>query len=149
MATTTAGEPVPAAKTGVLRKAARLAGIIWIQIGLTILLFAIISTIAGQVVNAITRARDRRKPPETQAYEGAAGASWAPAYFKAMNSVRMRWYPYVYWKTAPLRSPYLNIDAHSNRVTWQPPRPPGGDGRRGAARFLLRRLDHLGRRRAR
>jgi lysophospholipase L1-like esterase len=110
-----------------LRKAVRLAAIIWIQIGLTILLFAMVSIIAGQIVNAVRRARDRRQPPETQAYPEAA---WAPAYFKAMNSVRMRWYPYVYWKTAPMRSPYLNIDAHSNRVTWKPPRPPGAGGHR-------------------
>ncbi len=127
MLRTMAEEPATAPRAGVVRRAAHLAAVLWIQIGLTILLFAILSTIAGQVVNAVARARDRRKPPETQAY---AGAPWAPAYFKAMNSVRMRWYPYVYWKTAPLRSPYLNIDAHSNRVTWQPPRPHGAAGRR-------------------
>ncbi len=104
-----------------LQRLARWAAIVWIQIGITILLFALLSAMSGAVVNAIRRARQRHEPAETAAYSGAA--SWASAYFQAMHNVRMRWYPYVYWKTAPMRSAYLNIDAHSNRVNWnQPPR---------------------------
>ncbi len=104
-----------------LQRLARWAAIVWIQIGITILLFALLSAMSGAVVNAIRRARQRHEPAETAAYSGAA--SWASAYFQAMHNVRMRWYPYVYWKTAPMRSAYLNIDEHSNRVNWnQPPR---------------------------
>ncbi|MGO9056123.1 MAG: SGNH/GDSL hydrolase family protein [Candidatus Binataceae bacterium] len=81
---------------------------------------------SGAVVNAVGRWRQRHEPAETAAYAGTA-ASWASAYFRAMHNVRMRWYPYVYWKTAPMRSPYLNIDQHCNRVTWN--QPPRGKGR--------------------
>jgi len=103
-----------------LQRLARWAAIVWIQIGITILLFALLSAMSGAVVNAIRRVRQRHEPPETAAYSGAA--SWASAVFQAMHNVRMRWYPYVYWKTAPMRSAYLNIDEYSNRVTWnQPP----------------------------
>ena len=104
-----------------LQRLARWAAIVWIQIGITILLFALLSAMSGAVVNAIRRARQRHEPAETAAYSGAT--SWASAYFQAMHNVRMRWYPYVYWKTAPMRSAYLNIDEHSNRINWnQPPR---------------------------
>jgi lysophospholipase L1-like esterase len=121
-----ADEPGISRSIGLLGRMAHLAAMLWIQIGITIALFAVISTAAGQAVNAVRRSRESREPAPTQAY---AGASWAPAYFKAMNSVRMRWYPYVYWKTAPMRSPYLNIDQQSNRVTWNKPHPRGGNGR--------------------
>lgn len=110
-----------------LERLAHWAAIVWIQIGITILLFALLSAMSGALVNVIRRARQRREPAETAAYAGAATASWAPVYFQAMHNVRMRWYPYVYWKTAPMRSPYLNIDRHSNRVTWN--QPPRGNGR--------------------
>ncbi len=75
---------------------------------------------AGVIVKVVRRERQRRMPHETQAYP--VNESWVPAYFRAMNSVRMRWYPFVYWKTAPMRSAYLNIDRHSNRINWNPPR---------------------------
>jgi len=81
---------------------------------------------SGALVSAIGRWRQRHEPAETAAYTGPA-TSWASAYFQAMHNVRMRWYPYVYWKTAPMRSAYLNIDQHCNRVTWN--QPPRGHGR--------------------
>ncbi len=109
-----------------LQRLARWAAIVWIQIGITIALFALLSSMSGAVVNAVGRWRQRHEPAETAAYAGTA-ASWASAYFRAMHNVRMRWYPYVYWKTAPMRSPYLNIDQHCNRVTWN--QPPRGKGR--------------------
>jgi lysophospholipase L1-like esterase len=109
---------------GWLQRLAYWAAFIWVQLGVTILLFVLLSALSGAVVNTIRRARQRHEPAETAAYTGTA--SWAPAYFRAMHDVHMRWYPYVYWKTAPMRSPYLNIDRHSNRITWnQPPRDNG------------------------
>lgn len=102
---------------------AHWAAMLWIQVGITIVLFALLSTMAGAIVKVVRHSRQRHIPNETQAYP--VSASWVPAYFQAMNSVHMRWYPYVYWKTAPMRSPYLNIDPHSNRVNWNPPRRPG------------------------
>ena len=109
-----------------LQRLARWAAIVWIQIGITILLFGLLSATSGALVGAIGRWRQRHEPAETAAYAGPA-TSWAAAYFQAMHNVRMRWYPFVYWKTAPMRSAYLNIDQHCNRVTWNP--PPHGHGR--------------------
>jgi lysophospholipase L1-like esterase len=113
------------AKHGLVWKLARWAAILWIQVGITILAFVVLSTAAGMIVKTVWRLRARHIPHETQAYP-AQSASWVPAYFKAMNDVKMRWYPYVYWKTAPMRSPYLNIDQHSNRVNWNALRGPVG-----------------------
>lgn len=109
-----------AARPGLARRMARWAAVLWIQVGLIILFLALLSAVAGAIVKTVWHARQRHMPHEAQAY--TSGASWVPAYFQAMNDVRMRWYPYVYWKTAPMRSPYINIDQHSNRVTWNPPR---------------------------
>jgi hypothetical protein len=114
-----------AARPGLVWKLAHWAALLWIQVGITILLFALLSMAAGTIVKMVRHARESRMPHETQAYP-VSSAPWVPAYFKAMNSVRLRWYPYVYWKTAPMRSPYLNIDEHSNRVNWNAPRGPIG-----------------------
>jgi lysophospholipase L1-like esterase len=108
-------------KPGLPLRIAHWAAILWIQVGITIAAFAVLSFAAGTIVKTVRHMRQRRMPVETRAYPESA--SWVPAYFQAMNSVRMRWYPYVYWKTAPMRSPYLNIDPHSNRVNWNAPRP--------------------------
>ena len=114
-----------AARRGLVWKLAHWAALLWIQVGITILLFALLSMAAGTIVKMVRRARERRMPHETQAYP-VQSESWVPAYFKAMNSVKLRWYPYVYWKTAPMRSPYLNIDQQSNRVNWNAPRDAVG-----------------------
>jgi hypothetical protein len=105
---------------------AHWAAILWIQVGIAIAAFAILSMAAGAIVKTVRRARQRGTPIETQAYPDSA--SWVPEFFRAMNSVKMRWYPFVYWKTAPMRSAWLNIDPHSNRVNWNPPRR-GNDGK--------------------
>jgi lysophospholipase L1-like esterase len=115
------------ARPNLVWRMAHWAAMLWIQVGITIVVFALLSMAAGVIVKTVRHARERRMPHETKAYP-VADASWVPAYFKAMNSVQMRWYPYVYWKTAPMRSPYLNIDQHSNRVNWNAPRRPG-DGK--------------------
>jgi lysophospholipase L1-like esterase len=119
-----ADQPATNARPGLLWKIAHWAAILWVQVGITIAAFAVLSFAAGAIVKTVRHMRQRRIPVETHAY--ADSASWVPAYFKAMNSVRMRWYPYVYWKTAPMRSPYLNIDPHSNRVNWNAPRENDG-----------------------
>ncbi len=113
-------------KPGLLLRIARWAAILWIQLGIAVAAFAVLSFAAGAIVKTVRHMRQRHVPVETRAYPETA--SWVPAYFHAMNSVRMRWYPYVYWKTAPMRSAYLNIDPHSNRVNWNAPRREN-DGR--------------------
>jgi lysophospholipase L1-like esterase len=115
------------AKAGRAGRILHLAAVLWLQVGIAIVFFTVLSVAGGVIVKAVRRARESGIPHETQAYP-QADASWVPAYFKAMNEVRMRWYPFVYWKTAPMRSPYLNIDQHSNRINWNAPHRPN-DGR--------------------
>ncbi len=100
-----------------LVKAARLAAMVWIQIGLALVLFWLVSATAGAVVKRIRHARDVIPAPE----EAYRGQPWAAQYFDTLSRVHMRWYPYSYWKASPMASPYLNIDADGNRVTWHPP----------------------------
>jgi lysophospholipase L1-like esterase len=119
-----ADQTASTARAGLVWRMAHWAAMLWIQVGITILLFMLLSMMAGAIVKTVRHARQRRMPHETQAYP--VSVSWVPAHFQAMNSVHMRWYPYVYWKTAPMRSPYLNIDQHSNRVNWNQPRRQGG-----------------------
>jgi lysophospholipase L1-like esterase len=108
-------------RRGIVAKVARLLAAIWIQIGVTLILFGLVSMAAGAMVKRIRRAQDRIPAP-VEAYQGAP---WAGEYFKSLNRVHMRWYPYAYWKGTPMTSRYLNIDPDGNRVTWNKPRQSG------------------------
>jgi lysophospholipase L1-like esterase len=114
-------------RRGWLAKAAYLAAAIWMQIGLALILFWLVSAAAGAVVKRIRHSWDVIPDPQ-EAYQSEP---WAAQYFSALSRVHMRWYPYAYWKPVPMTSPYLNIDADGNRVTWRqlhragaPQRPP-------------------------
>ena len=111
---------------------AHLVAVIWIQIGLTLVLFGIVSMAAGAVVKRMRHAQDQ-VPDPIEAYQGKP---WAAEYFKSLYQVRMRWYPYVYWKGTPMTSRYLNIDPNGNRVTWNPPHQ-AGDGRPPLRIFMM------------
>jgi lysophospholipase L1-like esterase len=101
---------------GWLVKAAHVAAMIWVQIGVALLLLWVVSAAAGAVVKRIRHAHDVIPSPE-EAYHGQP---WTHEYFRSLNRVHMRWYPYAYWKAKPMHSRYLNIDADGNRVTWRP-----------------------------
>ena len=100
---------------GWVAKVVHLLAAIWIQIGLALILFWLVSMTAGAVVKRIRHARD----PVPESKDAYQAAPWTAQYFKSLNRVRMRWYPYSYWKPVPMSSPYLNIDADGNRVTWR------------------------------
>jgi lysophospholipase L1-like esterase len=123
------------AKATAVRFAARVAywvAVFWIQIGLTLVLFWIVSAAAGLIVKKIRHASYRKPPPE----EAYRGAPWVGEYFTSLNRVRMRWNPYSYWKGSPMSSPNLNIDAMGNRVTWHA-RRAGGNGRGPLRIFMM------------
>ena len=101
-------------------------GAIWAQVGLLILFLIILDAVAGMAVRNIYRFRARPEPLPAEAYHPA---SWVAEYFKALNHAGLRWYPYVYWKSIPESSPYLNVDPQGNRVTWNKPSRPGRNGR--------------------
>lgn len=117
---------------GVVAKIAHIIALIWIQIGLTLVLFWIVSAASGAVVKRLRHARDR-VPDPIEAYQGQP---WAAEYFKSLNRVHMRWYPYVYWKAVPMTSRYLNIDPNGNRVTWNESYQ-AGDGRPVLRIFMM------------
>ncbi|MGO9057083.1 MAG: SGNH/GDSL hydrolase family protein [Candidatus Binataceae bacterium] len=117
---------------GFAAKLAHLIAVIWIQIGLTLLLFGIVSMVAGVIVKRMRHAQDR-VPDPIDAYQGTP---WAAEYFKILYQVRMRWFPYVYWKGTPMTSRYLNIDPNGNRVTWNQPHQ-AGDGRPPLRIFMM------------
>ena len=113
-------------------KIAHLIAVIWIQVGLTLVLFWIVSMASGAIVKRLRHAQDR-VPDPIEAYQGKP---WAAEYFRSLNRVHMRWYPYVYWKGTPMTSRYLNIDPNGNRVTWNQPRQ-AGDGRPVLRVFMM------------
>jgi lysophospholipase L1-like esterase len=114
-------------------RAARLLAMLWIQIGLGLVLIWLVSVTSGAIVKRVRRHHDVIPAPE----EGYAGQPWAAQYFESLNRVRMRWYPYVYWKATPMSSPYLNIDADGNRVTWSKPGRAGGKERPVLRLFMI------------
>jgi lysophospholipase L1-like esterase len=90
-----------------------------------------------------------------------AGTEWARAYVREFVTIRTTWHPYVYWRVAPRRGRYINVDANGTRRTWNAtpaPRPGqsqifmiGGSGMWGAGArdeftipsFVARRLAGL------
>ena len=106
---------------GWVARLVHLIAALWLQIGLTLILFWLVSMSAGFVVKRIRHARDVIPAPQ----DAYPAEPWAQQYFQSLNRVHMRWYPYAYWKAVPLSSRYLNIDADGNRVTWRKPHQDG------------------------
>lgn len=103
---------------GFLEKAVHWIGVLWAQVGILILCVLILNAMAGVIVRNVKRFRKKSQPLREEAY---GRAPWTAAYYKALNGVSARWYPYVYWKGGPLSSTYLNIDQQGDRVTWNSP----------------------------
>jgi lysophospholipase L1-like esterase len=101
-----------------LEKAAHWIGVLWAQLGLLILCLLILNAMAGVIVRNVSRFRKRDHPVPEDAYRRSP---WTAAYFKALKRSGSRWYPYVYWKSSPMSSPYLNVDQQGDRVTWNKP----------------------------
>ncbi len=109
---------------GFLERAARWIGLIWAQVGVLVLFLFILNAAAGLIVKTATRYRKRVHPAPEDAYKGSA---WSAPYFKALKHTSTRWYPYVYWKSSPMSSRYLNVDRQGDRATWnRTPRGAGG-----------------------
>ncbi|HKD67354.1 MAG TPA: hypothetical protein VKB84_10975 [Candidatus Binataceae bacterium] len=117
---------------GLVAKVAHFIAVLWIQIGLALILFGLVSMAAGAVVKHIRRGRDVIPAPD----EAYRDQPWVAQYFQSLSRVHMRWYPYAYWKATPMSSPYLNIDAEGNRVTWRKP-DRAGAGQRATIRLFM------------
>ena len=64
-------------RRGWFAKAAHLLAVLWIEFGLTLVLFAVLSMTAGAVVKRIRRARDVIPAPQ----DAYSGQSWTAQYF--------------------------------------------------------------------
>ncbi len=100
-------------------KAVHWIGVLWAQFGLLILILLTLDALAGVIVRNVNRYRKKSQPAFADAYHRAP---WAAAYFKALNHVSTRWYPYVYWKISPQSSPFLNVDQQGDRLPGTNPR---------------------------
>lgn len=98
-----------------LQATVRLVGVLWNQIGLIILFLLVLDIGAGWIVRGVKHFQKRSEHISDATYHEPP---WTPEYFKAQMRVSSRWYPYVYWKSAPISSRYINVDQQGNRITW-------------------------------
>ena len=93
---------------------------LWIQAGLTLLILLVINVLAGMATRAVNHFH--KAPRLEQAYNNAP---WAVTYFKILRKHQVRWFPYSYWKSVPVSSQYMNVDARGDRETWNSPHSKG------------------------
>ncbi|WP_089729437.1 SGNH/GDSL hydrolase family protein [Candidatus Thiosymbion oneisti] len=71
---------------------------------------------------------NRSAPVDSALGDADYSVEWKREYSKAFDEVRRHvWQPYVYWRHAPYRSGYLNVDQNGLRATWNPPTRDGTD----------------------
>ena len=100
---------------GTLDRVAHWIGVLWAQIGLLILFLIILNFAAGLVDKELHNFHQTHHPPIEDAYHGVP---WTAEYFRALRRMSVRWYPYIYWKSSPISSSYLNVDQQGDRATW-------------------------------
>ncbi len=119
---------------GLLERAAHGIGLVWAQIGLLILFLVILNAAAGLIVKNVNRFHKRLHPAPEDAYRYSP---WSAAYIRALKHTSTRWYPYVYWKSSPMSSPYLNVDQHGDRATWNRSPHAGSGGGHPLSVFMF------------
>jgi lysophospholipase L1-like esterase len=99
-----------------LEKCTDWISFLWIQAGLLLLILVVLNALAGVASRAINHFS--KGPRLEQAYDNAP---WAVKYFKTLNHHEVRWFPYSYWKSVPVSTPGLNVDARGDRITINSP----------------------------
>jgi lysophospholipase L1-like esterase len=112
--------PPATAFVRLLAKCTDWISFLWVQAGLTFLILLLINVLAGMFTRAINHSH--KTPGMEQTY---GNAPWAAEYFKTLRHHEVRWFPYCYWKSDPVSSAYLNVDAQGDRVTWNRPNSKG------------------------
>jgi lysophospholipase L1-like esterase len=102
----------------VLENISHWIGVLWAQVGLLIFFLFALNFAAGLVVK---EARHFHKTHQTGPQDAYYRAPWTAEHFMALWRLSMKWAPYVYWKSASVSSPYLNVDQQGNRATWNKP----------------------------
>ncbi len=99
---------------------------IWISVGITLLVFALLESVL-QVVFAL---RDRGRPasdliPEARLVTANPGQNWVKEYTRELGkSLLENWHSYVYWRLRPYHAEYVNVDEKGIRQTWNPSMAP-------------------------
>jgi len=95
---------------------------VWLICGITILLLLGVEITSKILV--FIRLQVANVEPESRIHADAfENTEWAAAYFEELNSLiarpgRLKWHPYVYWRGAPFKGKYTNIDEQGLRHTW-------------------------------
>src|SRR5713226_3066364 len=69
--------------------------------------------------------------------DGYQDSSWAAAYLKELNSLHLKWRSYVYWRLAPFKGNYTNIDEQGLRKTWSAAENKNSLGRKNIRIFMF------------
>ena len=92
---------------------------LWLIVGVTLLLFLSTELLTSVLFHlkdssAAKAVIDHRSEADTYSHAG-----WPSLYYKELaDSSTAQWASYVYWKKAPFRGQYINVDRQGNRVTW-------------------------------
>jgi hypothetical protein len=93
----------------------------WLICGITILLLLgveLVSYVLVSIRYALASYEGLLIDPRSHA-DGYRNADWAVEYYKEENSRPLyKWYSYVYWRPAPFKGKYTNIDEEGLRQTW-------------------------------
>jgi hypothetical protein len=56
-------------------------------------------------------------------------APWGPELSSEVDRIRLVWYPWCYWRTAPTPGPYIKVGKDGLRRTWKAQSEPGASAR--------------------
>jgi hypothetical protein len=101
----------------------------WIALGAALLIFLSIECILtlsirlGFLEDELSIVKGTLLDEKTPVPESYKGASWFREYTKEASRAffKVKWSPYVYWKTEPFKGKYISINNDSSRKTWSPP----------------------------
>lgn len=103
-----------------LRAALRLAGTVWILIGLSL----IAAALAEGGLRLAFQVKDRRSaaplPDARVIAQGYAGAPWPVEHFRELEKLEDRWEPFVYFRQKPIHGTTIRVDDQGRRATWSP-----------------------------
>lgn len=119
-----------------LKKALRGLRTGWGVLGVTLCIL-LVSEGAFRLARAIWRKSDRTALASASAFQDAP---WSGRYVDdLLTQVTARWHPYVYWRNAPLESPFINIDESGLRRTIHPQsdRTEGASTSKGPLRVFM------------
>ena len=90
----------------------------WLMLGIALLMLAALE-LTLRAGFALKDAFFKPQHPEAAVLaRGYGGKTWPVDYYRDEARMRDRWHSYVYFRHAPFRSPFINIDPDGLRFTW-------------------------------